>query len=155
MEDPRLYTLDEAIKTLSALENHLADLGAGRSHLLFCAECIQKHAYYLWELSDEGQRFFPESESLWAGIGQWAQGLITQIQTDTMVGTSIFEAGGQARTYRKTLMPLAQEERKRGDGTTSPEPPPASEEGAKCAICLKASGDHLQAALAHASSHVR
>lgn len=70
MMNPRLYTIQELLKTIVVLEIHFKDLKTMEQS--FCMDCITKHLYMIWGYADEGVGFFPENPEPWRKIGAWA-----------------------------------------------------------------------------------
>lgn len=109
----RLYTVEEAVKTLIAVQSHLVGLDTKTPHYAqWCVDCLRKHGYYLWELADEGKVFFAEDPEQLEGLGRYAQDLLgaTEQQIDRKIA---IELGNAARDLRQSLVPIAFAERRK------------------------------------------
>jgi len=100
--DARKYTVDEAIKNLTAIEGHaLAVREFG--DVFFCLECIRKHLYSVWMLADEGVTFFRKEPEVWRRLGGWAKTYVDRLKTEKDLETHAEDLKAEARNFRKEL----------------------------------------------------
>lgn len=135
MTDPRTYTIDEALKNLTAVEAHLKQIGSDRD---FCMDCIEKHLYALWMLSDEGLQFFPDATEPWFELGEWCQRMLSKETLSVEEGLSASDKGRSIRkklqSLRRQKNPLTQEKE---EPILTSKQEAKKGEGIQCEILLK------------------